>query len=228
MSRLLLIEDEPSLVLTLEDRLGAEGYQVEVQSDGVAGFEAAARGTFDLIVLDLHLPGKNGLDICRDLRQKGIETPILMLTARGHVVDKVIGLKLGADDYLAKPFDMLELLARLEALHRRGRPHGAAAGAAVAVFGDVRVDFEAAEVRRAGQPVELSALELRLLRFLVENRGKVVGRDALLDKVWGYQATPLTRTVDVHLSSLRQKLEERPSKPRHFITVHGQGYKFVG
>lgn len=227
MSKLLLIEDEPSLVLTLEDRLRAENYDVETAMDGLSGFDAASRGTFDLIVLDLNLPGKNGLDICRDLRQKGIDTPILMLTARGHVVDKVLGLKLGADDYLAKPFDTLELLARLEALGRRGRPQ-AIQGAAIVVFGDVRVDFDAAEVYRAGKLVELSALELRLLRFLVDHRGKVVSREALLDKVWGYQATPLTRTVDVHLSALRQKLEEQPAKPRFFLTVHGQGYKFVG
>lgn len=227
MTKLLLIEDEPSLVLTLEDRLRAENYDVETATDGILGFQAASRGTYDLIVLDLNLPGKNGLDICRDLRQKGIDTPILMLTARGHVVDKVLGLKLGADDYLAKPFDMMELLARLEALGRRGRPQKVQ-GAPIVVFGDVRVDFEAAEVYRAGKLVELSALELRLLRFLVDHRGKVVSREALLDKVWGYQATPLTRTVDVHLSALRQKLEEQPAKPRFFITVHGQGYKFVG
>jgi two-component system alkaline phosphatase synthesis response regulator PhoP len=223
---ILLIEDEPSLILTLEDRLRAEGFAVEVESDGLRGFERALRGHFALIVLDVNLPGKNGLDVCRDLRLKGIATPILMLTARGHVVDKVLGLKLGADDYLAKPFDMLELLARIEALLRRTRP--AAAGASVVAFGDVRVDFEAAEVTRGGQPIELSALELRLLRFLVDHRGKVVGRDALLDKVWGYQSTPLTRTVDVHVGSLRQKLEAQPAKPRHLLTVHGQGYKFVG
>lgn len=223
--KLLLIEDEPSLLLTLEDRLRAEGYEVATESDGQAGYERAARETFDLLLLDLHLPGKNGLDICRDLRREGRDLPILMLTARGQVVDKVVGLKLGADDYLTKPFDTLELLARLEALLRRGR--GKATAAARFGFGDVEVDFEAAEVKKAHRPVELSALELRLLRYFLERRGKVVSRDELLDKVWGYDSSSMTRTVDVHVSSLRQKIEDQPGKPRHLITVHGQGYKFV-
>ncbi len=176
-------------------------------------------------MLDLHLPSKGGLDICRDLRRAGRDLPILMLTARGQVIDKVVGLKLGADDYLAKPFDTMELLARLEALLRRGRR--APAAASRFGFGDVEVDFEAAEVRKAGQSVDLSALELRLLRYFLERRGKVVSRDELLDKVWGYDSTSMTRTVDVHVSSLRQKIEDQPGKPRHLITVHGQGYKFV-
>lgn len=223
--KLLLIEDEPSLLLTLEDRLRAEGYEVATVADGQAGYERAAREAFDLLLLDLHLPGKGGLDICRDLRRAGRELPIMMLTARGQVIDKVVGLKLGADDYLAKPFDTMELLARLEALLRRGRSAGATASRFG--FGDVEVDFEAAEVKKAGAPIDLSALELRLLRYFLERRGKVVSRDELLDKVWGYDSTSMTRTVDVHVSSLRQKIEDQPSKPRHLITVHGQGYKFL-
>lgn len=223
--KLLLIEDEPSLVLTLEDRLRAEGYEVATESDGQAGYERAAREAFDLLLLDLHLPNKGGLDICRDLRRAGRDLPILMLTARGQVIDKVLGLKLGADDYLAKPFDTLELLARLEALLRRGR--SIAAAASRFGFGDVEIDFEAAEVKKGGQPIDLSALELRLLRYFLERRGKVVSRDELLDKVWGYDSTSMTRTVDVHVSSLRQKIEDQPGKPHHLITVHGQGYKFV-
>lgn len=225
--KVLLVEDEPSLAMTLEDRLAAEGYEVTTESDGLAGFERALRESFDLLLLDLHLPGKDGLDICRDLRRQGKNLPILMLTARGQVVDKVVGLKLGADDYLAKPFDMMELLARLEALLRRNRGGGAPEPASRYRFGDVEVDFEAADVAKAGKAVDLSALELRLLRYFLERRGKVVSRDELLDKVWGYDSTSMTRTVDVHVSSLRQKLEDQPSKPRHLITVHGQGYKFV-
>lgn len=225
--KLLLIEDEPSLALTLEDRLCSEGYQVHSEADGLAGYERALREAFDLLVLDLHLPGKEGLEICRDLRRQGKDLPILMLTARGQVIDKVLGLKLGADDYLTKPFDMLELLARIEALLRRGRKDGAGAAASRFRFGDVVVDFEAAEVAKAGRPIDLSALELRLLRYFLEKRGKVVSRDELLDKVWGYDSTSMTRTVDVHVSSLRQKIEDQPGKPRHLITIHGQGYKFA-
>ncbi|MEM9593122.1 MAG: response regulator transcription factor [Acidobacteriota bacterium] len=225
--RLLVIEDEPSLVMTLEDRLRAEGYGVDVAEDGVSGLERATEGDYDLLLLDVNLPRKNGFDVCRDLRQRGVDTPILMLTARGDVVDRVVGLKLGADDYLAKPFDMMELLARVEALLRR-RPSLGGAGVSRATFGEVRVDFDAAEVLRDGRPVELSALELRLLAYFLEHRGRVLSRDELLDEVWGYDATPQTRTVDVHVASLRQKLEEHPGKPRHILTVHGRGYKFVG
>lgn len=233
-TKILLVEDEPSLVLTLEDRLRAEGYAVESVGDGLAGLERAASGEHDLVILDLNLPGKNGLDVCRDLRQRGVSTPVLMLTARSEVVDKVVGLKLGADDYLTKPFDAMELMARIEALLRRspglsgalGLPGAPGTGRRV-VFGDISVDFEGAEVRKAGQPVELSALEMRLLEYFVAHPGKVLGRDQLLDEVWGYEATPVTRTVDVHVSSLRQKLEDVPSKPRHWLTVHGRGYKFV-
>jgi two-component system alkaline phosphatase synthesis response regulator PhoP len=224
--KLLLIEDEPSLVLTLEDRLRAEGYEVHTATDGLEGYGRALAEDFDLLLLDLHLPGKGGLDICRDLRREGRDLPILMLTARGQVVDKVVGLKLGADDYLAKPFDMMELAARLEVLLRRGRA-GAQAAAGRFSFGDVEVDFEAAEVKKAGRPVELSTLELRLLRHFLDRRGKVVSRDELLDKVWGYDSSSMTRTVDVHVSSLRQKIEDQSGKPRHLITVHGQGYKFI-
>lgn len=227
MTKVLLIEDEPSLVLTLRDRLESEGYEVESVAEGPAGEERAKSGEFDVVVLDLNLPGKNGLDVCRDLRARGFDTPILMLTARGDVTDRVVGLKLGADDYLPKPFDMLELLARLEALLRRRPVPGGRTAEGKVAFGDVQVDFGAAEVTRGGEAVELSALEWRLLRYLVEHPGRVLARDLLLDEVWGYEATPVTRTVDVHISSLRQKIEDRPSHPKHIVTVHGQGYKFV-
>ncbi|MEM7350722.1 MAG: response regulator transcription factor [Acidobacteriota bacterium] len=226
-SRILLVEDEPSLVLTLTDRLLSEGYAVETAGDGETGLARAVEGSFDLLILDIMLPRKNGLDVCRDVRQKGLQMPILMLTAKGQVVDKVVGLKLGADDYLTKPFDMMELMARIESLLRRAHTPIAPAAGAFA-FGDVRIDFRSAEVRRDGQPVELSALEFKLLSHFVEHRGELLSRDRLLDEVWGYEATPYTRTVDVHVASLRQKLEVRPSKPQFIVTVHGQGYKFVG
>ncbi len=230
--RLLLVEDEPSLARTLRDRLAAEGYDVEVAGDGPSGQRLAADGSFDLVLLDVNLPGKNGFDVCRDLRQGGTSTPILMLTARNELVDRVLGLKLGADDYLAKPFETLELLARVEALLRRSQA-GATAAAGTYRFGDIRVDFDSARVWRiddggAESEVACSALEYRLLRFLIEHRGQVHDRDRLLDEVWGYDATPTTRTVDVHVSSLRQKVEPNPGRPAFIVTVHGLGYRFDG
>ncbi len=225
--RILLIEDEPGLVLTLTDRLEGEGYQVESRGDGQSGLERAATGAFDLILLDLMLPRRSGLDVCRKLRQAGVGTPILMLTARSQVVDKVVGLQLGADDYLTKPFEMVELLARIEALLRRAARAPAAAGA-VYSFGAVRVDFKSADVTRDGQPVALSAREFQLLRYLLENRGRVISRDELLKEVWGYHALPSTRTVDVHMAWLRQKLEANPKRPEFILTLRGLGYKFAG
>ena len=225
--RILLVEDEESLVLTVSDRLLAEGYAVEVAGDGDDAFARAKRGTFDLVVLDVALPGRSGFDVCRDLRAANVHTPILMLTARGQVVDRVVGLKLGADDYLTKPFDMIELLARIEALLRRARVL-AGDPADVYAFADVHVDFRAAVVTRGGDPVELSGLEFKLLRYFVERRGALLSRDELLEKVWGYDAMPVTRTVDVHVASLRQKLERNPSRPQLIVTVHGLGYRFVG
>ena len=229
-ARVLLVEDEPGLLLTLTDRLAAEGYAVETAADGEAGLLRAATEAFDLVILDVMLPRKSGFDVCRDLRQRGVRVPVLMLTARGQVADKVVGLKIGADDYLTKPFDMMELLARVEALLRRAQAGARDAGVAPAVyrFGEVRVDLRGAEVTRAGRRVELSAREFKLLRYLVEHRGETVSRDRLLDEVWGYDSTPTTRTVDVHVSGLRQKLEPNPHVPVHILTVHGLGYKFVG
>jgi two-component system alkaline phosphatase synthesis response regulator PhoP len=220
--RILLVEDEESLILTLQDRLESERYEVTVARDGEAAMETASRKAFDCIVLDVALPRKNGFDVCRDLRNRGVQTPILMLTARGQLIDRVLGLKLGADDYLTKPFEMIELLARIEALLRRARTLTASSADAYS-FGTVTVDFRRAEVHRDNTPIDLSALELKLLRYLVEHRGTVLTRDELLEKVWGYDATPVTRTVDVHIGSLRQKLGGE-----FILTVHGIGYKFVG
>jgi two-component system alkaline phosphatase synthesis response regulator PhoP len=224
--RILVVEDEPSLLLTLGDRLRSEGYEVETAADGNIAWQRGRSETWDLVLLDIALPGRSGLDVCRDLRREGVDTPILMLTARNQLTDRVVGLKLGADDYLGKPFEMLELLARVEALLRRsGR---ALAGPGSYAFGDVRVDFRRAEVWRDGESVDLAGLEYKLLAYFVEHRGAVLSRDELLDKVWGYDATPTTRTVDVHVAALRQKLEPHPSKPVFIVTVHGLGYRFVG
>jgi two-component system, OmpR family, alkaline phosphatase synthesis response regulator PhoP len=226
--RLLLVEDEPGLVMTLTDRLLAEGYDVESATTAPTGLEMASTGGFDAILLDVMLPGGNGLDICKSLRQRGVQTPILMLTAKGQVVDRVVGLKLGADDYLVKPFEMAELLARIEALLRRSAT--AAAGAPVGDsfrFGDVAVDFRKAEVTKGTQLLDLSAREFKLLRYFVEHRGAALTRDELLNEVWGYNAMPSTRTVDVHVAWLRQKLEDNPRHPQYIITVHGLGYKFI-
>lgn len=228
MSRLLLVEDEPGLVMTLTDRLVAEGYEVESEGDAVAGLAKATTGTFDIILLDVMLPGGSGFDVCRTLRQRGIQTPILMLTARGQVVDRVVGLKLGADDYLVKPFEMAELLARIEALLRRGAAAASTTVGETYRFGDIFVDLRKAEVTRAGQPIELSAREFKLLRYFVEHRGAALSRDELLNEVWGYNAMPSTRTVDVHVAWLRQKIEDNPRHPQFIHTVHGLGYKFVG
>ena len=225
--RILLVEDEPSLVLTMTDRLVAEGYRVESVGDGNKALEVASTDSFDLILLDVMLPGKNGFDVCRDLRQRGVNVPVLMLTARSQVVDRVVGLKLGADDYLTKPFEMMELLARVEALFRRTRAT-AAPSAGTFVFGDVRVDFRRAEVTKADEPVSLSGLEFKLLCYFIEHRGALLSREELLEKVWGYTVMPMTRTVDVHVASLRQKVERNPSLPEHVLTVHRLGYRFDG
>jgi two-component system alkaline phosphatase synthesis response regulator PhoP len=226
VKRLLLIEDEPGLVLTLTDRLAREGYAVETSGDGESGLERAAAGGFDLVLLDIMLPAVSGLDVLRDLRRRGVDTPVILLTARGQLVDKVVGLKLGADDYVTKPFEMMELLARVEAKLRRApasaRPPGAYQ------FGEVQVDFRKAEVTRGGRVIELSAREFQLLRYFVEHRGATLTREELLNEVWGYNAMPSTRTVDVHVAWLRQKVEPVPRHPQYILTIHGLGYKFAG
>jgi two-component system, OmpR family, alkaline phosphatase synthesis response regulator PhoP len=226
--RILLIEDEPGLVLTLRDRLTNEGYSVESARDGKTGLAHATGEHFDLIILDVMLPGGSGFDVCRDLRQRGITTPVIMLTARGQLIDRVLGLKIGADDYVTKPFEMAELLARVEAQLRRTRIQPLSTLPATYQFGNVRVNFARAEVQRAGKPVELSALEFKLLQFLIKRRGDTLSRDQMLNEVWGYDAMPSTRTVDVHVAGLRQKLEENPRHPQFILTAHGLGYKFVG
>jgi two-component system alkaline phosphatase synthesis response regulator PhoP len=224
--RILLIEDEAGLRLTLSDRLRSEGYEVDTASDGNSGYEKALGGAFDLILLDVMMPGKNGFDVCRDLRQKSVSTPILMLTARGQTIDKVLGLKIGADDYLTKPFETMELLARIEALLRR-RP-AVEGESSYAEFGDVRIDFKSTEVRRGGELLQFSAKEFQLLKYFTEHPGETLSRDQLLHEVWGYESMPSTRTVDVHVAWLRQKIEADPKSPALIVTVHGMGYKFLG
>jgi two-component system alkaline phosphatase synthesis response regulator PhoP len=224
--RLLLVEDEPGLVLTLTDRLAREGYDVEASADGESGLERAASNLFDLILLDVMLPRMNGLDVLRELRRRGHETPVIVLTARGQLVDKVVGLKLGADDYVTKPFEMMELLARIEAKLRRA-PSGTRPADGYQ-FGTIAIDFRKAEVTRDGRPIDLAAREFQLLRYFVEHRGATLTREELLNEVWGYNSMPSTRTVDVHVAWLRQKLESVARHPQYIVTVHGLGYKFVG
>jgi two-component system, OmpR family, alkaline phosphatase synthesis response regulator PhoP len=226
VKRVLLIEDEPGLVMTLTDRLTREGYAVEASGDGESGLERASAEAFDLVLLDVMLPRLGGFDVMRELRRRGIETPVIMLTARGQVVDKVVGLKLGADDYVTKPFDMVELLARIEAKLRRAPtvPHPAEGHQ----FGDIRMDFRKAEISRAGEIIDLSAREFQLLRYFIEHRGATLSREELLNEVWGYNSMPSTRTVDVHVAWLRQKIEPNPRHPQYILTVHGMGYKFIG
>ena len=226
MKRILLVEDQAGLVLTLSDRLRREGHHVEHAGDGVTGLERATAERFDLVILDVGLPKMNGFDLLRALRERGVETPVLMLTARGQLSDKVAGLRLGADDYLPKPFEMAELLARVEARLRRPPPlpplregqHG---------FGACVADLDKAVLLRDGQPVDLSAREFQLLRYFLEHRGELVSREDLLERVWGLRGDTSTRTVDVHVAWLRQKIEPNPEHPQYLITVRGAGYKFV-
>ena len=224
-ANVLFVEDEEALRMTVGDRLRNEGYAVECAADGDEGFEKATQIPFDLIILDVMLPRKSGFVVCRDIRQAGLITPILMLTARGQTSDKVNGLKIGADDYVTKPFNMRELMARVEALLRRApsRPVVQTGGID---FGSIHVDLVGTEATRDGEVVNLSAREFQLLRYFIEHRGATLSRDELLKQVWGYSADMYTRTVDVHVASLRQKLEEDPKQSKFILTVQGLGYKF--
>jgi two-component system alkaline phosphatase synthesis response regulator PhoP len=226
MWNILLVEDDPALLIALQRGFEFEGHAVEVARDGEAALRQATEKVFDLMVLDVMLPKLSGYDVCQRLRHAGNLLPVIMLTARDQEIDKVLGLKMGADDYLTKPFSFMELLARVEAILRRIKR-------AVIVteqyqFGDVTVNFAALEAAKAGQPINLSQREFRLLKYFIEHRGEVVTRDQLLDSVWNYDRFPLSRTVDMHIAKLRQKIETLPSHPGWLITVHGAGYKFMG
>ena len=225
--RILAVEDAEDLATVLRDRFRREGYCVDTVQDGESALQTTEQLNFDLILLDLMLPGISGFDVCRELRQRNHATPIIMLTARSETVDKIVGLRLGADDYVTKPFDMGELVARVEALLRR-TSHGSKILDGRLTFGDIEVDLPGAEVRRGGVRLDLTAREFLLLRHLIENRGVVQSRDTLLKVVWNYDSGLTTRTLDVHVAWLRHKLEEDPSRPRLIITVRGLGYKFMG
>jgi len=224
-ARILLVEDETNLRRTVTDLLKSEGYAVESSGDGLEAQKMALSQPFDLIILDVMLPSRNGFDVCRHLRKNGVNVPILMLTARSELNNKVQGLKAGGDDYLTKPFETPELQARVEALLRR-----ASSGTRVEVrtyeFDGIEVDFTTSRVMKNGKTIALGERECRLLRYLVERRGLVLSRDELLQDVWGYKSIPLTRTVDVHIAWLRQKIEDDPKNPQYIVTVHGQGYRF--
>ena len=227
MSRILIVEDDLSLATGLSEGLQYEGHTAVVARDGAAGLRLAGQGDFDLIVLDLMLPEVNGLELCRTLRSRGNTVPIVMLTSRSQELDKVVGLKAGADDYLTKPFSFMELLARVEAVLRRSRRF--AAQAHTHEFGQVTLNFRTREATRSGASLPLLPREFRLLEYFVEHRGEVISRDQLLDSVWGHDAiSPLTRTVDMHVAKLRRKIEDDPSDPRWLVTVHRVGYKFTG
>jgi two-component system alkaline phosphatase synthesis response regulator PhoP len=223
--KILLVEDEAAIRMALSDRLESEGYIVECAVDGEKGYQQAVRNSYDILLLDVMLPKKSGFDLCRDLRGAGVNIPILMLTARDQVVDKVVGLRMGADDYLTKPFEPAELIARIEALLRRSRNP---AGDALRQYGALRIDLRGTIVTRDGKPVSLSAREYRLLEYFVTHCGVTLSRDELLREVWGYSTEVFSRTIDVHVGSLRQKIEPDPKKPQLILTVPGLGYKFMG
>jgi len=225
MTRILFIEDEPAFAIGVVDRLRADGYDVRWEGNGSVGYQAACANPFDLILLDVSLPGKNGFDICRDLRHDGVSAPVLMLTARGEVIDRVLGLKLGADDYVQKNCEPIELMARIEALLRRSQP--SVVSPTIACLGDIRVDFRQHEVFRAGTAVVLTPIEFRLLEYLLERRGNVVTREELLQNVWSADGGMLSRTVDVHVAGLRKKIEADPRYPRFLLTIKGAGYKLA-
>jgi two-component system alkaline phosphatase synthesis response regulator PhoP len=227
MQRLLLIEDEATLSLLLCERLEREGYSVTACKDGIQGLAQAMSGAFDLLLLDVRLPGRNGFELCHELRRHSLNVPVLMLTARGNIKDRVKGLKIGADDYLVKPFDVTELLARIEALLRRASNSPPQLNGSLISFGSVIVDLQKKEVLRDGLPITLTAKEFELLRYFVSHPEESISRQALLKDVWGYQAMPNTRTVDFHVAQLRQKLEANPRTPRHILTAHRSGYRFV-
>ena len=226
MRRVLIVEDDQAMAVALRDGFEYEGYAVTVARDGEQGYRLAAEKSADLVILDVMLPKQSGLDVCKRLRSAGNPTPIIMLTARGQEIDKVLGLKCGADDYVTKPFSFLELMARVEAVLRRSKNQ--ADSLEDYEFGDVRLNFKSYEAKKAGAPLDLSSREFQLLRYFIEHRGEAVTRDQLLDAVWGYDDFPLTRTVDMHIAKLRQKIEDSPANPRYIVTVHRVGYKFTG
>ena len=228
MKRILVIEDEPQMLLGLRDNLELEGYEVQTASDGEEGLARAASFTPDLVILDVMLPRKNGFDVCRELRARSNTTPIVMLTARSAETDKVLGLELGADDYVTKPFSITELLARVRAVLRRATAQKTGGAGETVRIGEIEIDFKLHQARRGKNRIEFTAREFDLLRYFVQHIGQVVTREQILNEVWGYEEFPTTRTIDNFVAKLRQKIERAPHAPEHILTIHGSGYKFVG
>ena len=224
--RILIVEDEPDMRRGLQDNLEFEDYEAVTTSNGNEGLRLAQREHFDLIILDIMLPGLDGMEVCRQLKQSGNETPVIMLTARGSEADRVEGLEIGADDYITKPFSLREMLARVKAILRRTSGEGQSALQQFA-FGDVSIDFQRNQASKGGEALDLSMREFQMLRFMIENRNEILSREAFLREVWGYENFPNTRTVDNHIVKLRQKVEDDPEHPRHILTAPRQGYKFV-
>jgi len=225
--RILIIEDEEALVKGLKLNLEDEGFEVDWASDGETGMNKALDSIPDLIILDIMLPKRNGLDICRELRQKKINVPIVMLTAKGEEIDKVVGLEIGADDYMTKPFSIRELLARIKAHLRREKREGKEEFDIYA-FGDVEIDFIHFKIKREGKEFDITSLENEILKYFITHKSEVVTRDVLLDKIWGYEKFPTTRTIDNHILKLRKKIEKYPSQPKYIISIYGEGYRFQG
>jgi DNA-binding response OmpR family regulator len=228
MKRILVIEDEPQMLLGLRDNLELEGYEVQTASDGDEGLSKAGTFNPDLVILDVMLPKKNGFDVCRELRSRSTTLPIVMLTARSAETDKVLGLELGADDYVTKPFSITELLARVRAVLRRAGPQRQATTVDLVRIGDIEVDFKLHQARRGKARIDFTAREFDLLRYFVQHTGQVVTREQILNEVWGYEEFPTTRTIDNFVAKLRQKIERAQHEPEHILTIHGSGYKFVG
>jgi DNA-binding response OmpR family regulator len=226
MTRILIVEDEPNMVAGLRDNFEFEGYDVITAQDGVAGLQRALDDSPDLVLLDVMMPRMSGLDVCKQLKTKRPSIPVIMLTARGQEVDKVVGLELGADDYVTKPFSIRELLARVKAVLRRS--HTVPKEQEKYAFGDVEVNLKSCQVSRSGRSLDFSTKEFELLKYFLCHSGETLSRDRLLEDVWGYDRFPTTRTVDAHIVRLRQKIESKPEDPRFILTVHGTGYKFVG
>ena len=226
LQKVLIIEDEPDMVLGLQDNFEYEGYEVLVARDGKAGMARALADKPDLILLDIMLPRMSGLDVCRQLRRNGFDAPVIMLTARGQEIDKVIGLEVGADDYVTKPFSIKELLARVRAHLRRASKQ--VAEIETYRLGDIELNFKHYQAARDGQPIEMSPREFDILKYFIHHKGEAITRERLLDDVWGYDCFPITRTVDNHIAKLRQKIEPVPAEPQYIITIHRVGYKFLG
>ena len=225
--KILIIEDDERLAKGLRLNLQAEGYEVDWAADGLDGLRKAVAGTPDLIILDLMLPKMQGVEVCKKIRQKNIRIPIIMLTAKGEEIDKVVGLEVGADDYMTKPFSLRELLARVKAHLRRERREARSDPLRVFKIGDTEIDFAQFKVKKKNKVLALTSLEVDILKYLTEHRGEVVTRDVLLDKIWGYEKFPTTRTIDNHILKLRKKIEEDPNHPQHILSVYGGGYRFI-